>query len=145
MTIINKHAQGDYAIGDTFEAGISLTGAEVKAIRTGHADITGSFVRILGGEAYLVGSKVYPYAYARPETFQEARSRKLLLHKAELISLKSKMEGQNLTLVPLSLYTRGRIIKLSVGLGKGKKQFDKRKELKQKSIDRDIERELTGK
>ncbi len=145
MRITNKHAYSNYAIQDQMEAGVSLLGSEVKAIRTGHADITGSFVRIMGNEAYLVNAKVYPYPYARPESYQEARSRKLLLHKKELIALRSKTDGQHLTIVPLALYTKGQLIKLAIGLGKGKKQFEKRGVLKQKAINRDIERELKNK
>lgn len=142
MKISNKKAYFDFEVLEKFEAGINLTGAEVKAIRLGHADLTGAFVRIIGSEAYLIGSKVFPYTYARPENFDPNRTRKLLLHKKELISLKHKIEGQNLTLVPISWYTSNRLIKLEVALGKSKKKFDKRQAIKKKDTDREIERNL---
>src|SRR5258708_31533138 len=103
MKISNKRAFFDYEIKEHMEAGINLTGAEVKAVRLGHADLSGSFVRIKGSEAYLVNAKIYPYKYARPEDYDETRSRKLLLHKKEIISLKSKIDGLNLTIVPMSV------------------------------------------
>src|SRR3989344_9066487 len=105
MKIVNKKAFFDYQISERIEAGINLNGAEVKAIRLGMTDLKGSFVKIIGSEAYLINAKIFPYKYSRPENYDEKRTRKLLLHKKELIALKSKTEGQNLTLVPVSLYT----------------------------------------
>src|SRR6478672_3053806 len=94
--ITNKKAFFDYILSHHFEAGINLIGAEVKAVKLGHADLTGSFVRIMGSEVYLINAKIFPYKYARPENYDEKRTRKLLLHKKEIISLKSKIEGQKL-------------------------------------------------
>lgn len=142
MKIANRRAFYDYEILDRFEAGISLTGAEVKAVRNGHADLSGSFVRISGSEAYLVNAKIYPYKYARPEGYDERRTRKLLLHKKEIIALKSKIDGANLTLVPLSLYTKANLIKLQVGLGKGKKAFEKKEAIRMRDRQRELEQEL---
>lgn len=142
MKISNKKAFFEYQILERFEAGISLNGAEVKAVRLGHVDLAGSFVRIIGSEAYLVNSKIFPYEYARPEGYDEKRTRKLLLHKKEIVALKSKIEGQNLTLVPISLYNSKHIIKLEVALGKGKKQYDKRQTLKKREQEREIEQEI---
>lgn len=142
MKIVNRRAFYDYQILDRFEAGINLNGAEVKAVRSGHADLTGSFVKVIGSEGYLVNAKIFPYEYARPEGYDERRTRKLLLHKKEIIALKSKTEGQNLTLVPISLYTTKSFIKLEVALGKGKKQYDKKETIKQRDIQREIEQEL---
>ena len=142
MKVVNKRAFYDYRILERFEAGINLNGAEVKAVRLGHADLTGSHVRIMGSEAYLINAKIFPYEYARPEGFDEKRTRKLLLHKKEIIALKSKSEGQNLTLVPVSLYTTKSFIKLEIALGKGKKQYDKKESIKQKDIQREVEQEL---
>lgn len=142
MNITNKRAFFDYEITDKFEAGINLTGAEVKAMREGHADLTGAFVRIIGNEAYLINSRVFPYEYARPENFDPKRTRKLLLHKKEIISLKSKTEGSNLTIVPLNWYTSNRLIKLEIALGKSKKQFDKKQSIKKKDLDREQEEML---
>jgi len=145
MKILNRRATYDYEIGERLEAGITLNGAEVKAVRLGHADLTGSFVRIVGSEAYLVNAQILPYKYAQPEGFEIKRSRKLLLHKKEIIALKSKIEGSNLTLVPLSLYTTKRLIKLELALGKGKKKYEKREAIKRKDLDREIEAELASK
>ena len=144
MKITNKRAFYDYEITDRFEAGINLNGAEVKAIKMEHADLTSSYVRIMGSEAYLVNAKVFPYEYARPENFQEDRTRKLLLHKKEIVSLKSKTDGANLTLVPISFYDKNGLIKLEVGIGKGKKKFDKKEAKKRADLDREIERDLAS-
>lgn len=145
MKITNSKAFYDYEILDRFEAGINLIGAEVKAIRLGHADLSGSFVRITGNEAYLVNVKIFPYKFARPESYDERRTRKLLLHKKEIISLKSKMEGSSLTIVPISLYTSHHLIKAELALGKGKKEYKKKEALKKKDLDREIEQALRGK
>lgn len=142
MKITNKRAFFDYSILEKFEAGINLYGAEVKAIRLGHADLTGSHVRIMGNEAYLINAKIFPYQYSRPENYDEQRTRKLLLHKSEIIALKSKTEGQNLTLVPLSIYTTKSFIKVEIALGKGKKKYDKKESIKKKDIQRQIEQEM---
>lgn len=144
MKISNKRAFYDYEITERFEAGINLNGAEVKAIKLEHADLTGSFVRIMGSEAYLVNAKIFPYQYARPEGYQEDRTRKLLLHKKEIISLKNKTDGANLALVPISFYDKNGLIKLEVGIGKGKKKINKKEAKKRADLDRDIERELAS-
>jgi SsrA-binding protein len=141
MKIFNKRAKFDYDLQDHFEAGINLNGAEVKAVRLGHADLTGSHVRITGSEAYLINAQIFPYQYARPENYDERRTRKLLLHKAEIVSLKSKMDGQNLTIVPISLYNTRNLIKLELALGKGKKQYEKKEAKKRKDLDRELERD----
>lgn len=142
MKIVNKKAFFDYQISERLEAGINLIGAEVKAVRLGHADLTGSFVKIIGSEAYLVNAKIFPYQYGRPENYDERRTRKLLLHKKEIISLKSKTDGANLTIVPLSLYTTKTFIKVELALGKGKKEYQKKEAKKKKDIQRDVELEL---
>ena len=142
MTITNAKAFHDYEIGDRFEAGISLYGSEVKALREGHADLTASYVRIRDGQAYLINARIFLYKYARPEGYDEARTRKLLLHKKEIISLKSKIEGMSLTIVPLSLYDKNRLIKAELALAKGKKKFDKKQALKRKDMNRDIQEAL---
>jgi SsrA-binding protein len=139
MKITNKRAFFDYEIKETVEAGINLYGSEVKAIRLGHVDLTGSHARIMGSEAYLINAKILPYKYSRPEGYNETRSRKLLLHKKEIISLKSKLDGEKLSLIPVSLYQKHGYIKVELGLGKGKKQFDKRKAIKKKGLQREME------
>lgn len=141
MKITNRKAFYDYNILERFEAGINLLGSEVKAIRLGQADLTGSFVKIIGSEAYLVNSKVFPYQAARSEDYDERRTRKLLLHKKEILALKSKMEGENLSVVPISMYTKDRFIKVQLALGKGKKKYEKKQAIKKKDIQREIEQE----
>src|SRR5689334_3119649 len=126
MKITNSKAFFDYAISDRFEAGIVLTGPEVKSLRGGHAKLDGAFVRIIGSEAYLISAHIYPYASARLENYDPQRTRKLLLHKREILKMKQKMDAGGLTIVPLSWYTTGYNVKLEIGLGKGKKQFEKR-------------------
>lgn len=143
MKISNKKAFFDYQISESFEAGINLYGFEVKSVRLGKADLTGSFVRIIGSEAYLVNAKIFPYQPGQIEGYDERRTRKLLLHKNEIISLKSKIEGSNLTLVPVSLYLKNGFVKLEVALGKGKKKYEKRESIKKRDIQRDLERELS--
>lgn len=145
MKIVNRRAFYDYRILDRFEAGINLSGAEVKAVRGGHANLTGSFVKIIGSEAYLVNAKIFPYEYARPEGYDATRTRKLLLHKKEIISLKSKVVGAGLTIVPISLYATHNLIKVELALGKGKKKYDKKQTIKKKDIERDLEVELRSK
>lgn len=145
MKIANKKATFDYEILDRFEAGITLTGAEVKSLRDGHAKLDGAFVRILGSDAYLINAQIFPYVYARPEGVDPKRTRKLLLHKKELVSLKSKIDGANLTLVPLSWYTKGPFIKLEVGLARGKKQYEKREKKRREQEKRELERDFRGK
>lgn len=144
MKITNKRAFFDYEILDRLEAGIHLLGSEVKAVRLGHADLSGSHVRIVGSEAYLINAKIFPYEYARPDNYDEKRTRKLLLHKQEIIALKSKIEGANATLVPLSLYTSNHFIKVELALGKGKKKYEKRAAIKKKDIAREIASELVS-
>lgn len=145
MKIFNKKATYDYTILERFEAGITLSGAEVKSVKGGHAKLEGSFVRIIGSEAYLVNAQIFPYIYARPEGYDPKRTRKLLLNKSEIIRLKSKLEGGSLTLVPLSWYTKGPLVKLEVGLARGKKQYEKREAKRREDLKIELEREYRGK
>lgn len=140
MKIVNRRAHFDFELQDRIEAGINLTGAEVKAVRLGHADLTGSFIRIRGSEAYLVNAKIFPYQFARPENYDETRTRKLLLHKKEIFSLKAKTDGANLTIVPVSLYTSATYIKVELALAKPKRKANKKEAIKRKDLDRELER-----
>lgn len=145
MKIFNKKATYDYTVLERIEAGVNLTGAEVKSVKGGHAKLEGSFVRIIGSEAYLVNAQIFPYIYARPEGYDPKRTRKLLLHKSELIRLKSKLESSNLTLVPLSWYTRGPLVKLEVGLARGKREYEKREAKRREDLKIELERDFRGK
>lgn len=138
MKIINRRVGYDYKILERFEAGINLTGPEVRSVKDGHADLTGSFVRVIGSEAYLVNAKIFLFEYARPEGYDERRTRKLLLHKKEIISLKNKTEGANLAIVPLSLYTKEKLIKVEIALASGKKKFEKREAIKKRDLRREM-------
>lgn len=142
MKIVNRRAFYDYHILERIEAGINLTGQEVKAVRLGHADLSGSFVKIVGSEAYLLNAKIYPYKFANTQNYDEKRTRKLLLHKKEIISLKSKLDGQNLSLVPISMYTKKGFIKVELATGRGKKKYDKKEAIKRRDIQRELEQEL---
>ena len=142
MKITNRKAFFEYEILETFEAGINLYGHEVKSARLGKADLAGSFLRILGSEIYLVNAKIWEYQPGQIEGYDEGRTRKLLLHKKQIISLKSKTEGSNLSLVPISMYLKNGFIKVEVGLGRGKKKYEKRQAIKKRDLQRDLEREL---
>lgn len=145
MKITNPSAFHEYTIADRLEAGIKLTGSEVKSIKTGHVSLKGSFVRIIGSEAYLVNASIQPYTFARIINYDSQRTRKLLLHKNQIMSLRGKLDGEGLTVVPLSLYTHHGLIKLEIGIGKGKKQYEKREVLKKRAEKRELERQYRGK
>ncbi len=139
--IENKQARFNYAIEEDFEAGLVITGAEVKAFRAGKVSITGAFVRPLQSgpngqiELWLINSQ---FAH----TLEPDRSRKLLIHRREIDRLIGKVQEKGFTLIPLALYlSRGRV-KLSVGLGRGKKQFEKRETIKKRDVEREIRRSL---
>lgn len=142
MKIFNKTAPQKFNTEEKFEAIIELLGYEVKAIRLGHDDHSGAYVKLMSGQAYLINTKIFPYKFSRVENYQEDRTRRLLLHKKELLSLKNKLETGKYTLAPLSLYEKHGRFKLEIGLAKGKKDYERRKDTKQKAVERDREREL---
>lgn len=145
MRIVNRKATYDYTILDRLETGVVLTGAEVKSIRGGHASLEGAFVRIVGSEMYLVNAQIFPYTFARVEGYDPRRTRKLLVHKKEIIALKGKTEGAHLTMVPLAWYTKGPQIKLEVGLARGKRAYEKREKKRKEDQKRELESEFRGK
>lgn len=140
----NRRVRRNYEIVDTFEAGLVLTGSEVKSIREGNADLKDSFGIVRNGEAWLVGVYVAPYPFARDGGHQPERERKILLHRRELDRIAGQLQAKGLTLVPLSLYFSQGKVKVELGLGKGKRTYDKRDELRKKAQDRDIERAIRG-
>lgn len=142
MRIVNRAAHARYTVVDKKEAGIALTGPEVKSVRQGHVDLTSAYALIRGKEVFLLNAKIAPYKFARNEDYNPGRTRKLLLHKKEIQSLETKIEAKNLTLIPLSMYTIGALIKVELALAKGKKTHQRKEELKRKAVDRDIEREI---
>lgn len=139
----NKRASFDYELIDRYEAGLVLTGAEVKSTKMGHISLKGSFVTIHEGGLFLTNATVSPYPYANQAIFYDPiRSRKLLVRKAEIKSLIGKLHVKGLTLVPLRVYTKGRLIKLEFALAKGKKAYDKRTDIAKKEAKRKIDRAL---
>lgn len=144
MRIFNRRARRDYQIIDTLEAGVALTGPEVKSIKQGRGDLTSSFVRIRDGEAWLVGASIPPYGPAGQKDYDLLRTRKLLLHKKEILLLSIKVRQKNLTLVPISVYTKGPRVKAEIALARGKKKYEKREARRKRDIEREVERELRG-
>jgi SsrA-binding protein len=139
----NRKARFQYEILDTYEAGISLTGTEVKSIREGRVNIRDAYGLIRGGEVWLLNAHISPYqASGQYFNHDPKRTRKLLLKRREISKLVGKLEQQGLTLVPLKMYFKRGWIKVSLGLGKGKKLYDKRETLKARQSKRDIERAL---
>jgi SsrA-binding protein len=143
MKITNKKAHFDFELSEALEAGVNLFGSEVKAVRLGRADLTGSYVKLIGSEVYLVNATISPYQSGQIEDYDEKRTRKLLLHKKEILALKSKMQSASLNLVPVSLYFKRGFVKIEIALGKGKKKYEKRESIKKKDILRNIEHEMS--
>lgn len=142
----NKKARFDFELLDTFEAGIELEGFEVKAIRAGRVDLAGARVVVRGGEAFLLGATITPLQIKNvPPTYEGDRTRRLLLTKKELNELSASESKRGLTLVAISLYNKGRVIKLSLAIAKGKKKFDKRESIKTRDTKREMERTLKNK
>ena len=140
---INKRATFDYTLLDKYEAGLVLSGHEVKSIKTGHLSLKGSFVTVHHGELMLTNAFIPPYPFAGElPGYDPTRSRKLLLKKSEIRTLIGKVRVNGLTLVPLSVYTKKRLLKLAFAVGKGKKDFDKRSDIGKKEAKRRIDREL---
>ncbi len=136
LKIVNKRARFNYQITESFEAGVSLTGSEVKAIRGGRIDLTSAYAKVIGGEIFLVGAII--------DADKTQPSQKLLLHRAEIQSIKTKIKAKRLTLVPVKVYTKGPRIKLEIALAKSKKKYNKKDAIKARDIDRDTQRELRG-
>jgi SsrA-binding protein len=144
VKIFNRRARHDYHLLEKFEAGLQLTGPEVKSIKNGRMSLENSFVKIIDGQAFLVNAHIPPYEFAKQRDYDPHRSRKLLLHKKELISLETKIAQKKLTLVPVSCYTKAGWIKVKIALAKGKKRYEKKEAQKRKDIAREVERELRG-
>ena len=143
--IQNRKARHEYELLTNYEAGLVLTGHEVKAVRAGKAKLDGAFVKIYHGEAVLLGASIAPYQPSNtPDSYDPERTRTLLLHKKELSQLERKLQESNLTIVPLSLYDSKGKIKLKLSLARGRKKADKRETLKLRAQKRDIERTLKG-
>lgn len=140
MEIINRKARYDYEIEETYEAGIALTGTEIKSIRNGKANIKDSYAIIRNDEIYLLNTHISLYDEGNRFNHEELRTRKLLLHKKEILKLKDKVELEGYTLIPLKIYFVKSKAKVLIGLAKGKKNYDKRETIKKRDIEREMQR-----
>ena len=138
----NKKAYHDYFIEDTYEAGIELAGTEVKSLRMGKCSVKESFIRIENGEVIAYGLHISPYEKGNIFNRDPLRPKKLLLHKYEINKLAGKIAEKGYTLVPLKVYIKGDLIKVEIGLARGKKLYDKRQDIAKKDQRREVEREF---
>lgn len=138
----NKKAYHDYFIEDTFEAGISLAGTEVKSLRMGKCSVKESFIRIDNGEVIIYGMHISPYEKGNIFNKDPLRERKLLMHRYEINKLTGKMKEKGMTLVPLKIYFKGSLVKVEVGLARGKKLYDKREDIAKRDQRREAEKEF---
>ncbi len=142
MEILNRKVNFDYEILDTFEAGIVLTGTEIKSIRLGKCNLKDSYAIIKNNEIFILNMHISQYEQGNRFNHDETRTRKLLMHKKEILKLRDKLEIEGFTLVPIKLYFKGSKAKLLIGLAKGKKNYDKRESIKKKDIERQIAKDL---
>ena len=139
----NRKAFFDYEILEKFSAGLELLGTEVKSVRGGKVSLAGSHVTVRGGEAYLIGTDIPAYQPKNaPTDYDPKRARKILLSKKELRQLADAEGTKGLTIVPLSVYNKGRFLKVDVAIARGKKKFDKRQSIKKRDVERDLKRTL---
>jgi SsrA-binding protein len=138
----NRRARHDYTIESTVEAGLVLTGTEVKSLRAGRATLTEGYGQIIDNEAWLYGVHIPQYAQGTWTNHEPRRTRKLLMHRKEIDKLASSIKERGLTLIPLSLYFTGGKVKIELGLARGKRAYDKRQDLAKRDAAREVEREL---
>ena len=142
MEILNRKARYDYEIEDTYEAGIVLTGTEIKSIREGKVNIKDSYAIIRNNEIYLLNTHISTYKEGNIFNHEEDRTRKLLLHKKEIYKIRDKVEKEGYSLVPVKLYLKDGRAKILLGIARGKKLYDKRQSLKEKDIKREMEKNI---
>ena len=138
----NRKARFDYHILDSFEAGLVLTGAEIKSIRTGEISVNEAYVRPQGSELFLLNAYIKPYAHSGDKEYDPRRPRKLLLHRKEIAKLTRELETKGTTIVPLKIYLKSGRAKIEIALGKGKAAPDKRQDIKKREADREVAREI---
>ena len=138
----NKKAFHDYFIEDKLEAGMELVGTEVKSVKAGKVSIKESFIRIIKNEIFIMNMHITPYEFGNINNLPESRVRKLLLNRKEIEKWAAKIKEQGYTIIPLSVYTKQRLVKMEIGLAKGKKLHDKREALKRKDQERDMKKVL---
>ena len=140
----NKRARFDFFIDETYEAGIVLTGTEVKSLRQGKVNLKDSYAKIKNEEIFLVDTHISPYTHGNRFNHDPDRPRKLLMHKREIRRLYGKSRERGFSLIPTKMYFKDGIAKVEIGLGKGKRAYDKREILKQKTMEREMERSYRG-
>jgi len=140
---VNRKARHDYTITDTFEAGLVLTGTEIKSVRAGKVNLAQAYARVEKGEAWLIGAHIAPYEAGNRYNHEPNRDRKLLLHRVEIDALLGRVAAKGLTVVPLRMYITGKgRAKLELGLARGKQLHDRRRDIAERDSRRDMEREL---
>lgn len=138
--VFNKKAQYEYTISKKFIAGVVLSGAEVKSLRLQQASLNGSYIKEVGGELFLINAQINAYSFAKQENYDPKRSRKLLLKKSELEALIEASRQKGFAIIPIAFFLSHNLIKLEIALGKGKKEYEKRENIKK----RDLQRELAS-
>jgi SsrA-binding protein len=141
----NRKAFHDYSIEDTLEAGIALSGTEVKSLRDGKANLKDSYVLVKGGEVFLLNCHISPYSHGNIMNHDPVRTRKLLLHKKEIDRMSGKAAAKGYTLIPLKIYFKASFAKVEIGLAKGKRLFEKRDSIKEREAKREIEKAMKNK
>ena len=136
----NRKANFEYEILNRYEAGIVITGTEVKSIRDGKVNIQESYGRIVNDEVWIINSHINEYKYGNINNHEPLRNRKLLLNKREIRKIKQQLQEKGLTLVPLKVYFKGSLVKIEIGIAKGKKLYDKRESIKKRDIERNLSR-----
>lgn len=141
MKIFNRRARFNYQLLEKFEAGISLTGPEVKSVREGKINLDEAYARLKNGQAWLLNAHIHPYRFADATNLDPRRTRKLLLHKKEILALEQKMKQKNLTIVPISCYNKRGLVKVEIALARGKREYEHREEIKKRDQERELEQE----
>lgn len=144
LITVNRRARHDYAISDTYEAGLVLTGTEVKSLRAGRANLTDAYAEVRDGEVWLVNAHIPEYDQGTWTNHEPRRTRKLLLHAQEINRLIGKTKQSGLTLVPMQMYFKDGKAKVEIGLGKGKKAYDKRQDIAERQAKRDADRAIAS-
>ena len=145
ILIENKKARLEFFILESFEAGLKLTGSEVKMLRTKRGSLVGAHIRVLNGEAILLNAQIMAYPFARQEDYDPKQTRTLLLHKREILKIQQAQETKGLAIIPLAIILKHNFIKLQLAIARGKKQYERREELRRRDLQRESERELKGK
>jgi SsrA-binding protein len=137
---VNRRARHEYAVEETLEAGIVLTGTEIKSIRAGRVSLAEAYARIEHGEAWLIGAHIAPYEQGNRNNHEPTRTRKLLLHRDQIAELVGRTQAKGFTLVPLKLYIRDGMAKLELGVARGRKAYDKRRVIAERDARRELDR-----